>query len=118
MNTKAIKLKLPWPPSVNHYWGSNGNRRFIRKKGIEYRNAVERILAKRLVKRMTGRLSIVIAAYPPDRRKRDLDNLQKALFDSLAKGGLYSDDSQIDYFSVQRCSVCKPGRMEIIVSEI
>lgn len=62
----------------------------------------------------------MIAAYPPDRCKRDLDNIQKALFDALGKkaANIYNDDSQIDFFSVKRCDIEKPGRVELIITEI
>ncbi len=34
----------------------------------------------------------------PDRRRRDLDNLQKAAFDALTKAGFWLDDIQVvDY---------------------
>ena len=36
--------------------------------------------------------------YPPDRRRRDLDNLQKSLWDAIQYGGGYRDDSQIKDF--------------------
>ncbi len=26
-----VALTLPWPPSVNHYWGQCGTRRFIKE---------------------------------------------------------------------------------------
>ena len=35
-----IQLLLPWIPSVNHYWGQAGKRKFIGKKGKEFRIAV------------------------------------------------------------------------------
>lgn len=51
------------------------------------------------------RLSLTIDAYPPDRRKRDLDNILKSLLDALQHAGIYSDDSQIDILKISRiCS--------------
>ena len=35
-----IKLELPYPPSVNHYWGQSGKNKFLGKKGKEFRIAV------------------------------------------------------------------------------
>lgn len=40
-------------------------------------------------------LAVEITFYPPDRRKRDLDNLPKSLFDSLTDAGVWKDDSLI-----------------------
>jgi hypothetical protein len=39
-----IHLTLPYPPSVNHYWGQSGKRRFIGKKGKEFRARVVEIV--------------------------------------------------------------------------
>lgn len=50
------------------------------------------------------RLSLSILAYPPDRRKRDLDNILKSLLDALMHARVYSDDSQIDRLSIMRNS--------------
>lgn len=48
------------------------------------------------------RIRMEVVAYPPDKRRRDLDNLGKSLLDSLQHAGLYQDDSQIDYLSFER----------------
>ena len=44
---------------------------------------------------MAGMLAVKIRAYPPDRRKRDVDNLQKPLLDALEKGKAFYNDCQI-----------------------
>ncbi len=44
---------------------------------------------------MVGDLMVEIIMYPPDKRKRDMDNIKKALFDALQHAGLYKDDYQI-----------------------
>ncbi len=50
--------------------------------------------------------------------KRDLDNLLKAIFDSLAKPGVYEDDSQIDKITIQSFDVIKAGVIKLIVKEV
>ena len=43
-----------------------------------------------------GRISLHAEFYPPDRRRRDLDNVGgKVLLDTLQAAGLFKDDSQI-----------------------
>ena len=49
-------------------------------------------------------------AFPPDRRRRDLDNLPKAVQDSIAHAGVFEDDSQIDLLIVRRCEPVKWGK--------
>ena len=46
-------------------------------------------------KKLLGDVSLLVECYPPDRRRRDLDNLLKALQDSLQAAGAFEDDSQI-----------------------
>jgi len=51
------------------------------------------------VKPFSGPVAVTIDAHPPDRRIRDLDNLNKCLLDSLVTrhglAGFYNDDSQV-----------------------
>jgi len=61
------------------------------------------------------RLSMVIYVRPPDKRKRDLDNLLKPLLDAM-EGIVYDDDSQIDYLSIERMNLVKSGSIGIDVS--
>ncbi len=93
---------LPWPPSANRYWrhptkGKLAGRHLISEEGRAYRKEVASIVAmdKYQAVRMIGDLSVTIDCYPPDRRRRDIDNLLKALLDAMCKAGLYDDDSQI-----------------------
>lgn len=88
-------ITLPWPPSVNRYWRSAMGRVLISVEGRRYRH---RVLAKALdcrVQKTLGKLRVDIIASPPDKRRRDLDNLLKATLDSLTHGGAWEDDSQI-----------------------
>lgn len=108
-----IELELPYPPSVNHYWRRVGARTLISRGGRAFRAAVCSILAARGIRPLAGPLELVIDVYPPDRRRRDIDNLQKALLDALAYGGAYHDDSQITRLTVQRRHVVSEGRVHV-----
>jgi crossover junction endodeoxyribonuclease RusA len=74
-----ISLQLPYPPSVNHYWGVSGKQRFIGKKGKEFRQAVAEACLDAQIQTMDGRLAVHVAIWPPDNRKRDVDNTLKPL---------------------------------------
>lgn len=112
-------ITLPYPISVNQYWRRAGRHMHISKKGRDYRkNAVE--IVEQQMKAQgsvtaTGRLSVAILAYMPDRRVRDLDNILKSLLDSLSHAGAMEDDGQIDRILVQRCGIEKPGRVEVLI---
>ena len=111
-----MKLTLRWPPSLNHYYRHVGRRTLISREGRAYREHVRRLLATQTCRDGNGprkppaggRIALAMDAYPPDRRKRDLDNVQKALLDSLEKARVYEDDSQIDLLLTQRRIVDKP----------
>lgn len=109
--------ELPFPPSINHYWRRVGPRTLISRGGRRYRAAVALQLAARCVSPLRGRLSVHVIACPPDRRRRDLDNLQKALLDALQHGGAYYDDAQIDRIEVERGSVVCGGKVIVTIAE-
>ena len=87
---------LPWPPSVNRYWRAYRGRVVLSEAGRSYREAVHTTLMQQGAAHQleTGRLSVSIEASAPDARRRDLDNLLKAVLDAL-NGVAWVDDSQI-----------------------
>ncbi|MDO6718831.1 RusA family crossover junction endodeoxyribonuclease [Psychrosphaera sp. 1_MG-2023] len=110
-----ITLNLPYPPTVNHYYGNAvGGRKFIKAPGRKYRNDVRiEVLSKRLDKKIEGPIKVSILAFVPDNRKRDLDNINKSLLDAMQHAGVYVDDTQIvDIRSVKK-PVIKNGRVVV-----
>lgn len=95
-----LQILLPWPPTVNTYWRRVGNRTVLSRAGRRFRAEVVGIVGG--LSRLEGRLAVAIDLYPPDRRRRDIDNVVKAVLDALQHGGLYGDDSQIDQLTVTR----------------
>ena len=116
--TLTMQLTLPYPPTVNHYWGSRGNRRFILKRGLEFRSEVCAIVDAAGLETLGGRLLVDTVACPPDRRRRDLDNVCKATLDALAHAGVYQDDCQIDALHVERGAVIPGGKVTVRIIEV
>ena len=115
---RTATVWLPWPPSVNHYWGTRGKVRFIGAAGKAFRQAV--IVAWYATREQgfgNARIKVTVEAYPPDRRKRDLDNVLKAAFDALAHARAYEDDSQIDWLSVERKEARKEAGLLVTIGE-
>lgn len=110
-------LDLPYPPSVNHYWRRVGARTLISRGGRRYRKDVCAALAADSAAPMEGRLAVRVVVRPPDRRRRDLDNVGKALLDALEHGGAYRDDSQIDRLLLERGEVLPPGGVTVEITE-
>jgi crossover junction endodeoxyribonuclease RusA len=112
-----INLNLPWPPSANRYWRNLLGRTVVSREAKEYKEVVKKLVLVNRLKMMEGRLCLTIHAYPPDNRRRDLDNLIKIVADSLQDAGLFADDSQIDCIVVKRMPE-KIGEIFVEVREI
>jgi len=112
----TLKATLPYPPTVNHYWLLGNKRLYISPEGRQYRRRVAGILVG--APTFLGRLSVEIGVHPPDHRKRDIDNVPKAVLDALQHAGLFDDDNQIDRLVVARAGVAKPGAVEVRISEL
>lgn len=118
-----IELTLPWPPSVNAYYRhivlKGAPRTLVSSEGRAYRSEVAaRVLIARAAKRLNTRLSLVIEAYPPDRRARDLDNILKSLLDALTQAGVIEDDSLFDEIHLKRGPVVKPGSVSVFITSL
>ena len=108
-------ITLPWPPSINHYWRHVGKKVLISAKGRQYRRMIQELAVVERWPTFGGkRLRVQILAYPPDKRRRDLDNMLKVTLDSLQHAGIYTDDSQIDDLRISRG--LHDGSGEMIVS--
>lgn len=113
-----LDLELPYPPSVNHYWRRVGARTLISRGGRAFREAVCSILARRGVKPLGGALVVDITIHPPDRRRRDIDNVQKALLDALQHGGAYGDDSQIVRLTIEKGDPLDGGKTLVQIRKV
>ena len=124
-----LTLEIPYPPSTNHYWKiakvpRRGGRGFhhclvVNKKGLMFRRLVNLAVKyqARDHKTFIGRLDVTISVRPPDKRKRDLDNVLKATLDALAHAGVYADDWQIDDLQVHRDEKIDGGSLLVSIIE-
>ena len=113
-----VILDLPYPPTVNHYYRHVGNRVLISREGREYRRTIYSILFRAGTTVHLGDLKIHIDVHPPDRRRRDLDNILKALLDALESGNLYRNDSQISELSLKRFDRVENGKIIVYLWNI
>lgn len=112
---------LPYPPSINHYWRRVGPRTLISREGRAFRENVCALLAGAGNSQppIDGRIALCMDAFPPDRRRRDLDNIQKPVLDALEHAGIYKDDSQIDLLFTRRRRIDKPyGHITVHVDHL
>ncbi|EJP3399460.1 RusA family crossover junction endodeoxyribonuclease [Salmonella enterica] len=116
---KTYRISLPWPPSNNRYYRHNRGRTHISSEGQAYRDSVARIIKDSMLDiGLAASVKIRIECHMSDRRRRDLDNLQKAAFDALTKSGFWLDDRQVDYYSVKRMPIVKGGGLELTITEL
>ncbi len=116
-------IVLPWPPSVNSYYRRMPNKRakggvvtMISDKGREYRDTVARICMIERVREVRGeRLQLAVQCYLPDRRRRDLGNIDKALLDALEHAGVFKDDALIRHQRYDDMGREPPGRVEVFI---
>ncbi len=111
---------LPFPPSINGMWRRVGNRTCLSKRGRQYRKDAIATLEQLALANMqlSGRLKVCMRLYPPCRRKRDVDNYPKSVFDALTHAGFWLDDEQVDMLQIVRGPVVKGGYIKLTIVEI
>ena len=111
-----IVLNLPYPPSVNHMYTNARGRRFPNAKAKAYKTAVQEYIAEyRVPKLGDAKIALIVWAYPPDRRKRDISNLLKIIEDSLQDAGVFDDDFNIDFIEIKRGEIKKGGGLVVMI---
>ena len=113
------ELYLPYPPTVNNYYVKTRQGVFISKKGRQFRLAAAEAVNEQLPDtHITFKVLLEVVLYPPDNRKRDIDNCLKGLLDSMTKCGLWKDDVLIDQIFMYRGVKMAPyGMCFIRISE-
>lgn len=113
-----ITFEVPYPPSANRYWRMFNNRMVISSEAKQYMYLVDSIVSKSFRFDPLDGIKVVSAMYPPDNRKRDLDNALKVLLDSFERAGVYENDSQIKEIHATMMPVLKPGKVVVSFERI
>jgi len=94
-------------------------RRVLKPAAQDYRHLVSLLTANGVQRfgSVPCPFSLWVTAYPPDRRKRDLDNLLKVLQDALTDG-LRVDDTHIHSVAIRRAKPFPAGKVEVIFTEV
>ena len=119
-----ITLEFDWPPrelspNAREYWRSKA-------QFAQVARAMGRFAATKFLEDysgpaipLTGELEVQYHFYPPDKRRRDLDNChammksyQDGVFETL---GL--DDAKIEMVEIRRCAVTPPGKVVMFLTQ-
>jgi crossover junction endodeoxyribonuclease RusA len=88
----------------------------ISKAGRAFKEQVSDYVAEYQVPKLgTARLQMQVTLYPRDRRKQDIDNRIKALWDALADAEVFDNDEQIDVLMIQRGEIKKGGGCLVLI---
>jgi len=93
-------------------------RKILKQEVSEYKQSVSLMVsnAKQKFGNVPLPFQMFVYVYPPDRRKRDLDNIIKVMQDGVCSG-LNIDDSNIVSVAAIRCDAVKHGMVEIVFTE-
>lgn len=120
--TDTINLRLPYPPSINHYYVRTNKGMAIKPEGKWYRQQVGFLVAvARLPRKFlcNEKVQVTIHAFTPDRIPRDVDNILKCLLDALTDAHVWGNDKQVyDLHITKDYDTQKKGYVEVTVSEI
>lgn len=116
-----LSLCLPFPPSTNTYWRHlPGGKTLISEAGRKYRAFVQGVA---LMHKLAGsfpnqRLRVILQLIPPDKRRRDIDNSCKALFDAFTHAKIWGDDEQVDVLHIIKRGDSNPGFVLVSIEAI
>ncbi len=116
---KVLTLTLPWPPSVNLYWrrglikGTNKPITYKTRDAKKYCESVGWIC--KTARKFSAEAEVImdITLHPPTAQRRDADNFNKGVWDSLVEAGVLVDDCQVQSFRVTKGAV-QPGGCVIV----
>ena len=101
-----------WPPTTNTIYRNVNGRTILSARARKFFTDGIRLVEppKRPINEP---VQVHIKLYPPDRRKRDIDNHLKAVLDLMKKAMVWTDDSLVDKLSVSRETVVPKGKFVI-----
>ena len=115
-----IELYLPYPPTLNSLYKWTKYGIYLSAKGRAYVTGVEAEIQQQggPFPEIAQNVSLLVVLSAKDKRKRDLDNYNKALLDSLTKADLWLDDSLVDDLRVIRGSQHPDGLAYVRISPL
>jgi len=124
------EIIVPWPASLNHYYramvASKDGRVIYTKYGHivchsilsadarAYRKKIKATLLDKLGKLnepiYESEIGIALYFFPPSKRKADIDNFFKGLFDGFTEFKFWSDDCMVKSLHADWCETVTPKK--------
>lgn len=117
---KTVSFWFTWPPSVNHIWRHGKNHKKTYKTEVAKKWQSDNDLSDHATSSESfgkARICVALTMFPPDKRKRDIDNFTKCVIDQMQAFKVFDDDSQIDSLLIIRKQVVKGGKILAVVEE-
>ncbi len=108
-----MRIKLPYPPSLNRLYRVVRGRPILSREAREYRAQVQAHLVSIGYEATRSPVAVSVWLYRP-RRSGDVDNTLKALLDAC-NGFLWRDDSQLLELHVYRLDDKESPRVELLI---
>lgn len=111
----VLSLTLPYPPSANRIWRVARGRIVLSDEARLYRFRVAAAVMNQIgfQRSIADPVRVTIQVFPPDRKRRDIDNIFKATLDALTHAKVWNDDSQVKRVVVEMCEPEKGGSLKI-----
>jgi crossover junction endodeoxyribonuclease RusA len=113
-----MKYTMTMPPSANKARASVRGRLISTKVYREWLEKASDIL--RLHWLLSGNptiehdVELSVVLYPKDKRRQDIDNRNKGIFDALVKSGILADDSQVKKLTIE-FDYSKKGCVDVFI---
>jgi crossover junction endodeoxyribonuclease RusA len=111
---QSVALDLPTPPSVNALWRYGNGHMYRSAEYDRWRNDAGWTLKAQKPPQIEGWVGLKIYAAIPQRR-RDLDNLNKALADLVVEHGIIEDDAFVASIDARWDKTIPSGRVRLEV---
>jgi len=92
---------------------ASGHRRYISKRGMEFKKAVQEACIG-IPSFEDQKIEVSILLFPRDKRLLDVDNVCKAILDSM-NGIIYADDQNVWKLSIERREKIKGGGCQVTI---
>ena len=115
-----VKLTLPMPPTINHYYGYNRKTggRYLKKRAKVFRHEVAVLAHQQGGRGAFGKYKLVMRVDLYFPAGGDLDNRMKGLLDALEYAEVFDNDRQIDDLRIVRGHRVKGGRCDVTIWRI